>query len=444
MKVLLVQSLSKNLKPVFPVGLARIASAIRDKHDVVVFDPNLERGNIRGAIEEKLGSFDPGIIGISLRNIDSVDYIGREFFYPDFVKLVRFLRNSKPKAKIVVGGSGFSLFVKEIIDDNPEIDVGVFLEGEESFQEFLEDVDNPHKVKGLFVRNGSAVEFTGRRDPVNFQNLPMPAYELFDLNKYISRIIGIGIDGKRGCCLKCAYCPYPFLTGSNVRIRTPKGIVDEIEFLVSNYGIKNFAFVDPVFNIPIEHGENVCREILSRNLNIKWSCWTNEKLFTEEFARLAMEAGCVAFPFSTDAFSDKSLKLLNKNYTNKDILNAVDIAQKIDNINIGFSFFLNPPSSSTMTFLQMIWFLLKAKYKLGNKMKKIFVINRIRVEPHTKMRLIAIQEGLIKEDTNLLRPIYYTQRSICFIEVLYAAVIWPLNMLLRIKRFIRNGFKKRF
>lgn len=444
MKVLLIQSLSKNFRPIFPAGLARIGSVIEDQHRIEVFDPNIEP-KIKDTLIEKLEEFNPDVVGISLRCVDSIDYIGREYFYPDFVKFLKYIRRVKPKTKIVVGGGGFSLFAAEIMQDNPEIDAGVLLEGEEAFPELLENLDNFRQVKGLFVRNGNAIHFTGKRNPVGFKNLPLPAYKYFDLQKYISRGVGIGIESKRGCRLKCSYCPYPYLTGQNLRMRTPKAVVDEIEFLVSNYGIREFAFIDSVFNIPLEHSENICKEILARNLDIRWSCWTNEKMFTEEYARLAIKAGCVNFPFSTDGFSDKSLELLGKNYTNKDILKTVEVADKLDNISIGYGFFLNPPGSSVKSVFQMIWFLIKAKRTLGKKMKggRLFLFNRIRVEPHTKMRDIAIEEGLIKPDANLLKPVYYTQGSTRYLEFIYNVITWPLGVLVKFQRLIRHGGRRK-
>ena len=147
---------------------------------------------------------------------------------------------------------------------------------------------------------------------------------------------------------------------------------------------------------------------------------------------------------SMPSFSDSSLRLLHKNYLSKDILKTVEIAKKIDNIHIGHGFFLNPPGSSTRTILEMIWFLLKTKWALGKKMGKVFMINRIRIEPHTKMHQIAIKEGLIKPGSNLLRPVYYTQRRTYLIECLYNAIVFPLNILIKIRRLVRKKRKLLF
>ncbi|MFC1851444.1 B12-binding domain-containing radical SAM protein [candidate division CSSED10-310 bacterium] len=444
MRILLIQSLTKNFRPIFPIGLARIASLIQDKHQIKIFDPNIEQ-NIRGTLLQILVDFKPDVVGISLRSIDSVTYLAREYFYTDFVRLIRFIRMTKPNLKIVVGGGGFSLFAQEIMQENPEIDIGVFLEGEETFAELLDHFDDCRQVKGLFIRNNSEIFFTGNRNFLDFEKLPFPAYKLFQIEKYPSKDGAIGIESKRGCALKCAYCPYPFLNGQNVRIRSAAAVVDEIEFLVSTYDLKKFSFIDSVFNIPVEHSINICQEILKRELNVRWSGWINEKAFDEEYARLAVSAGCVNLPFSTDGFSDKSLQLLGKNFRNKDILKTVEIAKKIDGINISYNFFLNPPGTSLKTFFQMFLFLIKSKWILGRKMKgfKSFLFNRIRIEPHTKIRDRAIKEDLIKSDTNLLTPMFYSHPSTRVLEIIFDLVSWPLDLWSKFRRFMKFGIKRR-
>ena len=433
----MIQSYSKNSTPVFPIGLARIIAPIKDQHEIMVFDPQLKQ-RFENNLEQTLKHFQPQIIGVSLRNIDSIDYIGRQYFYPDFVKMVSRIKAILPKSIVVAGGSGFSLFAEAIMKDCPQIDFGAFQEGDTSFPELLENLDHPDEVKGIFVRTGNGVQFTGNRKPVDINSLPRPAYEYFELDRYLSRISGIGIEAKRGCSLKCSYCPYPFLNGSSLRIRSVEAIVDEMEYLVSKYRVDHFTFVDSVFNIPLEHSVEICNEILKRKLNIKWSAWCNEKTFSEDYARLALRAGCVGFPFASDAFTDTSLQRLQKNYTQKDILNTVEIANRVDGIRIGYSFFLNPPGASVKTLFQVIRFLMQTKKKLGEKMGKTMGFNLIRIEPHTRMHEIALREGIVTADNNLLKPVYYSQRSTYPIEVLYKAFASLLTMALKLRRFIKN------
>jgi radical SAM superfamily enzyme YgiQ (UPF0313 family) len=421
--------------PLLPLGIATLASTIKTNHEVHIFDPNITP-RWKKELSKTIASLKPDVVGISLRNTDSVDYIGRESFYPDFKVMIKIVKENMHNGTVIVGGSGFSLFASHIMAECPEIDIGFFLEADESLPELLENMESPDKVKGLYYRKNEEIIFTGQREPVDFASTKSPAYELFDLKKYIPRFYGIGIESKRGCGLSCSYCPYSFLNGKNVRLKSPEKVVDEIEKVIA-LGVNRISFVDSVFNLPLDHSIEICREITRRKLDVTWSCWSNEKTFTEDFARTAMEAGCRAFPFSTDAFSNKSLEMLKKNYTNADIRRTVEIAKKIDGINVGYGFFLNPPGSSIRSFLNMMVFLVKTKLTLGGKMKKVFAISRIRIEPHTPLHQRAIKEGVVAKNHNLLAPVYYTQPSTRIIEFAYGIFAFPIEIMIRLKRIIK-------
>lgn len=99
-----------------------------------------------------------------------------------------------------------------------------------------------------------------RRDP-----------SVIDMKEYIGDYYNIlGVQSKRGCVFKCTYCSYPFLNNDNIRLRPPIEVVDEIEHMITNYGLQSFAFVDSVFNIPERHAKEICNEILRRGLKVKW------------------------------------------------------------------------------------------------------------------------------------------------------------------------------
>ena len=53
-----------------------------------------------------------------------------------------------------------------------------------------------------------------------------------------------------------------------MRPRSPKTVVDEIEDLVHNHGVKQITFADNVFNIPQEHAEEICEEMIRRDFDI--------------------------------------------------------------------------------------------------------------------------------------------------------------------------------
>jgi radical SAM superfamily enzyme YgiQ (UPF0313 family) len=73
---------------------------------------------------------------------------------------------------------------------------------------------------------------------------------------------------------------------------TPKKVVDEIEFLVKNYGIKVFWFHDQVFTMIPERVEEICSEIINRGLDVTWACETHLRKLPTSLVVKMKEAGC--------------------------------------------------------------------------------------------------------------------------------------------------------
>ena len=61
------------------------------------------------------------------------------------------------------------------------------------------------------------------------------------------------------------------MEGTKWRMRSPDNIVDEMEFLGREYGIKRFTVEDSNFTLDIGRAEKVCDVIIDRGLKIRWS-----------------------------------------------------------------------------------------------------------------------------------------------------------------------------
>lgn len=233
------------------------------------------------------------------------------------------------------------------------------------------------------------------------ERLSIPRRDVVDINKYFHPLYeNIGVQTKRGCPLKCAYCSYPFLNGTKLRLRSPQSVADEIEYLLKEFNIKKFMFVDSVFNVPKGHAEAICKEIIKRGLNVQWGAWFHIKDFTEELMTLAKEAGCNNMSFSPDAASDESLKALQKGITEADIYRVLGIVKKAKGIRFGFSFFCTPPKQDFKGFLKTVKLYFAIHLSLLGRGGAS--IGWIRVEPETRMHKMAIEEGVLREDDDLL------------------------------------------
>lgn len=423
MKILFVQSYLGPKEPqVFPLGLSCLCAQLKDNHEVRAFDANVHEDPY-AVLKKEIADFAPEVIGISLRNIDSTNKREVVFYYEGLKMLVDVIKSAS-LAKIIVGGSGFSMFSREIMQDEPRIDYGIFLEGEVSLPKLLEDFDRPEKAPGVLYRKNGQVLFSGGGGPVDLNRVKLPERGLLNVQKYRGISEAIGIETKRGCALKCVYCIYGFLNGRNYRFRDPEKIVDEIESLVNGHGIKRFTFVDSVFNIPPKHAQSICMEIIKRGVKVNWSAWFSEKGLTRDFVALAVEAGCDKVILSPDGFTDPVLKSLEKNITNREILSAFELLSSMDGFEVCYNFFKNPPGQTLGAFLSMAAFCVKAKRKMGKRVH--FEFNSMRVEPHTKLYDIALREGFVKKDQCLLYPVYYTNPSTSYIEK-------AINLTLRLK-----------
>lgn len=406
MKILLIQSHLGRIKyfpPVYPIGLAYIATAIK-AHEVKIFDMNFwEFEESLDRMNKAIENFKPDVVGVSIRNIDTTQRFDLFLHFKTIPETAKLIKKHDPEIKLIFGGSGFSLFPREIMERVPEIDYGVYMEGEDTIQELLDNLDSPGKVKGLYYRENRAIQYTGHRSPPDFSALPVPRRDsdLIDIEEYIDDgpIYNIGIQSKRGCVLECGYCNYPFLSGKKLRLRTPEHVVDEIEYLM-NMGVKKFVFLDNVFNVPVSHAEQICEEIIRRNLKPDWNAWMEMKRTSEKLVRLMRDAGCRGVGFSPDGATDKTLGALRKGITVADIEKTIDIIRKVKGVRAGYNFFCMYPGMGFFDLVKTIYYYFKIPLVLFGRGSTF--MGWVRIEPHTDLYKLSLDEGYITPETNLL------------------------------------------
>jgi putative variant cofactor biosynthesis B12-binding/radical SAM domain protein 1 len=238
----------------------------------------------------------------------------------------------------------------------------------------------------------------------------MPRRDLLDPLQYTginSYVPAIGIETKRGCPFHCAYCVYPKLQGSNLRVRQPGAVVDEMEYLFSEHGIKRFHFTDPIVNFPSDHLGEICREIIRRKLRIKWDGFMREDHFSEKDAALYEKAGCECFSFSPDGLCQQSLDALDKRLTERQVLDAARMASETGITSV-YHFMVNVPGETEESYERSLAFI-ERLYGIHARRKGLgtIVLNNIRILPGTRIEVIAKETGVIRPDTDLLYPAYF-------------------------------------
>lgn len=411
MRILFVQLPTSHLgsgEIVYPLGLARLSALTPDYHVQSGLDMNLARDPWQ-ELTLLLRDFSPQVIALSLRNIDPL--AGVQASYVSSLKTaVHVARLLVPEAAIIAGGAAFSLFAEQLMQEIPEIDMGLVGEGEAAFPGLLESIAEPDKVPGLIWRKGDTLIHNSKGTAVDLDRLPDLAMACFNPGDYVkgnAYVAAVGIEGKRGCDLHCGYCVYPRLGGCRMRLRSPKKIVDEMERLQKDCGVNLFHFTDSVVNRPAGHFAQLCTELIRRDLGISWTGFFREDTFTDEAASLAKQAGLAACYFSADALTDHGLKLLNKRMVKEDVYRAARITCRHDILTM-CHFLVNLPFETQSHYQEArdtMERILEIHAPAGNLGAVIF--NTIRLYPGAPITRTVIREKLVPADVNFLYPVYF-------------------------------------
>jgi len=189
------------------------------------------------------------------------------------------------------------------------------------------------EVRGLIFRENNGWTKTPPAPFIeDLDSIPFPARDLMRNELYINPDTGnpmATIQTSRGCPAKCIYCLTPIVSGSKTRKRSAENIVNEIEECINKYGIKEFFFRADTFTIDKNWVISVCKEIIKKDLRIKWVANSRVKPLEEETLKWMKKAGCYLIAFGIESGSDRSLKLMKKGATVDDAVKAVKMAKRV-------------------------------------------------------------------------------------------------------------------
>ncbi len=407
MKVLII---SANTFKFSPSGPAYIAGAARDAgYTVEVFDCLFAGDTIR-ELEEHITRFKPDVIGISIRTVTGmVQDKNAEFHMKRFdtrvlVKEVVDCIKRLTSAPIVPGGPGFNYFGPEWLD-YLELDYGIRGEAEFSFPEYLKRLEKGgdiHSIPGCVYREEGRFIKIPRDRIENLDATAMPAYELFNLDKYVEREIAAGISTRRGCAFWCTFCPYSSLEGTRYRLKSPERVGDEIEHIKKANNSLTIQFCDNCYNFPLEHAEAICREILHRGLDIKWNAIALKPIgVSDDLLKLLKESGCISLSLSTETASEKMLKSMHRGYTVTQVRESLKCLTRTD-IPFGANLLLGAPGETPETIAESLSVI------DSFPIPRLTVTIGINLWTHHQPIVEQLRkEGRFPEDENLFDEIHY-------------------------------------
>jgi tryptophan 2-C-methyltransferase len=297
-----------------------------DDFKVEVVDLTFKRDTWRSAVREYFSRRSPLLVGITIRNTDTIYPQEQRVFLDEHLEIINELKQLT-KAPIIAGGVGFSSMPFALVEYFG-IPYGVKGPGELIICELANTLlrgGSPQEVPGLIIYDGEKVEQVpidyarrvGRVERVNrataYRRRSGDPWKVDNLKYY--ELGGLGnILTKNGCSFSCTHCVEPDAKGNRFARREVAAVVDEIEALTQQ-GVYDLHSTDSEFNLSIKNTKEILREIIARKQASRDSSLHDLRLwiysqpapFDQELAVLLAQAGCKGVNLSTDHVRDDIL-----------------------------------------------------------------------------------------------------------------------------------------
>lgn len=315
-----------------PLNICYIAAEVRKNHPQVELRL-LDGENLRVShddVEKEVRDFQPDIVGMT-------------FPTPAYLTVKECAARVKKvgrQIQVVVGGPHPSAFPAEILDEMSDIDLCFSGESEKSFSEYIGKCLHGGAItdiQGLTYRDAAG---KGHRNPnheliEDLDTLDFPARDLLPHIKYYSHAVKRvstrncgNMITSRGCPYDCTYCESKVIWTRKARVRSPMNVVNEIEEMVTKYGIGEINFHDDIFPMRRDRTIEICQMIQQRKLDVRWICMSRVNFVWDDVMAEMHKAGCRRIMFGLESGSNTILKNIKKNATVERAYEAVQICKK--------------------------------------------------------------------------------------------------------------------
>lgn len=359
-----------------PLGAMYLAGSLRKHYDEGMDIRILDMGVSRRPfleLESTLKEFQPDFVGFSALSYEA----------KDMHTCAEIVGDICPDAFVAAGGPHATSFYDKVLNDK-NFDSVVIGEGEETIVELFKAVeargDSPlyggsaeslKNVKGLAFRDekGEIVLNEPRLPIKDVDSIPFPSWDLVNLdayshmasmNDFYAALPYMVVFTSRSCPYRCNYCHQIFGKGFNAR--SPENVVEEIEILTKEVGVKEIQIIDDIFNFDIERASKICDLIVERGIKVK-ICFPNglrgDRL-PDELIHKLKAAGTYCLTIAIETASERLQKAIEKNLDIEKTSRAIEETYRSGIIPCGF-FMLGFPSESREELQATIDFACRSK-----------------------------------------------------------------------------------
>lgn len=398
-----------------PIGLAYLAGALAaSPHQVKTLDLMFAEDPL-GDVAQAIRAFQPQLVGLSVRNLSNQSYLHPQWALPFSKAVIDTVRALTP-ATIVCGGPAFSILPQEVFR-YLEPDLGLAGDAAEALVHLADrlDADQPYEdLPGLVYRQGGEVVVHEGRCVSTF--LHPPRLDDLDMPRYAQAGFGIGILTKLGGFY------YPSTAASPGQqqdeawrvIRPIAEVVQDVQVMQQQYGLRKVFFIDNAFNIPLPHAKDLCRALLDAEVKITWNTCLAPFGCDPELIGLMKQAGCALVLMGNlrgDPHSGVSL--------GERVAPMRETCQLCEAHGLHYTLAVafGEQGETRQTVDEKLAFLRSIKPAMANLRVGVPIL------PGTRLAQQALAEGRIAEEAELIKPTFYVEASVqeWIVEYLQAA-----------------------
>ena len=386
-----------------PIGLAYVAGHLdQSRHSLKVLDL-MFADDYLAEVEQVVKEFRPEIVGVSIRNLGNGSYLDPQWALPTTKEVIQRVR-SISRATIVCGGPAFSALPKEVYG-YVEPDLGIAGDAGETFAELadlLDDGVSYGHLPGLVYRDGGEVVFNGVRSTSEFSK--PPRLEDLDIAKYKQAGFGIGVLTKLG---DFAYPTGGVPEGAEKQawriIRPIEDVVNEVIDLEQRFGLRKVFFIDNGFNVPLPHAKALCQALMESDLKLHWNTCLAPFSCDSEVVSLMKQAGC-ALVIMGGLRGDP-----HESATLGDRLEPVrEVCQTCEEGDLHYTITqsFGEPGETRESVEEKLAFLRSINPSMAN------LRVGVQIAPGSDLAATALAEGIISDESELIKPTFYIDGSV--------------------------------
>lgn len=315
------------MKPYAPLGILYICSHLREQgFDVEVFDTTF---STRELLFQHLRTETPSVLGIYANLMTRSNVV-------EIMKVAR-----EAGWRVVVGGPEPGAYAQEYLDSGAEF--VVFGEGEATMGELLTalranddscETGWKSRIAGIAYLDdaGRFHQNSPRMQIADLDAQPWPARHAIDLHRYVEtwrthhKQGSVNFITARGCPYKCRWCSHQ-VYGQTHRRRDPLKVVDEVEWLVTEYKPDIVWISDDVFTINHEWVRKYAAEMHHRGLHIPFECISRADRLNEEMLDLLAELGCFRIWIGSESGSQRLLDSMERGVKIEQVQRAIEMSR---------------------------------------------------------------------------------------------------------------------